>query len=457
MSKNSTPRKRPNISFLKNNILSKNNNTNFSSFINIFEENNNTNNTNITNISNYFSQKNQDKKYYLLAKKINLKSSKNNYYSTAVRNIFYDHNLYLENSYQGNKIIIGKNRKIFKELKEPNKEIYDSYDFFIRQNKRRKTIINNNKIDQKNNLSFISKKSVRKSKSFNDKIKEKLKEIEKILNTTQSSISYRPKGELRQFYLSDNELKLIYNEVKEREKKNKNKNIEFILNKTGENNIRNLLYLQERILKKKKNKLKINQEILDKIMNKTFKEKKNILMEKYSPSILINKKKIDKELTKFNIFNNTHVNIDTKKWSYNLRKNKNEEEKNKNNFQKEIIYYNKNLFTMENNGINNNKYIRRNLFRKIIKKKYEENKKENINKNNGNDFSFLQNLYIQGKNLLNHEIKSAKELIGKKKRLIQYNFNPDEISSILLAQSNPKDTALTPKAVINSMEIHNIK
>ena len=58
-----------------------------------------------------------------------------------------------------------------------------------------------------------------------------------------------------------------------------------------------------------------------------------------------------------------------KKWSYNLRKNKNEEEKNKNNFQKEIIYYNKNLFTMENNGINNNKYIRRNLFRKIIKKK----------------------------------------------------------------------------------------
>ena len=35
---------------------------------------------------------------------------------------------------------------------------------------------------------------------------------------------------------------------------------------------------------------------------------------------------------------------------------------------------------------------------------------------------FLQNLYIQGKNLLNHEIKSAKELIGKKKRLIQYIF-----------------------------------
>ena len=44
---------------------------------------------------------------------------------------------------------------------------------------------------------------------------------------------------------------------------------------------------------------------------------------------------------------------------------------------------------MENNGINNNKYIRRNLFRKIIKKKYEENKKENINKNNGNNFSFF--------------------------------------------------------------------
>ena len=50
MSKNSTPRKCPNVSFFKNNILSKNNNTNFSSFINIFEENNNTNNT----FGNYF-------------------------------------------------------------------------------------------------------------------------------------------------------------------------------------------------------------------------------------------------------------------------------------------------------------------------------------------------------------------------------------------------------------------
>ena len=57
MSKNSTPRKRLNVSFLKNNILSKNNNTNFSSFINIFEENNNINNTNITNISNLFFTK----------------------------------------------------------------------------------------------------------------------------------------------------------------------------------------------------------------------------------------------------------------------------------------------------------------------------------------------------------------------------------------------------------------
>ena len=57
MSKNSNPRKRLNVSFLKNNILSKNNNTNFSSFINIFEENNNINNTNITNISNLFFTK----------------------------------------------------------------------------------------------------------------------------------------------------------------------------------------------------------------------------------------------------------------------------------------------------------------------------------------------------------------------------------------------------------------
>ena len=78
-------------------------------------------------------------------------------------------------------------------------------------------------------------------------------------------------------------------------------------------------------------------------------------------------------------------------------------------------------------------------------------------RNNETNLNSFHNLYIQGQNLLNCEIKLSKDLIGKKKKLLLYTFNPDEISSIMLAQSNSIDTATTPKAVFNTIENHNLK
>ena len=132
---------------------------------------------------------------------------------------------------------------------------------------------------------------------------------------------------------------------------------------------------------------------------------------------------------------------------------KNEERKCISPPQKEIIYSNKDFFPNETNC--NFKKIFYNKIPKIkIKDNNEARKSRIFNETNLNSF---RNLYIQGKNLLNQEIKLSKDLAGKKKKLIQYTFIPKEISSMLLAKSKSKDSVTTPRAIINSMKIHNLK
>ncbi len=139
----------------------------------------------------------------------------------------------------------------------------------------------------------------------------------------------------------------------------------------------------------------------------------------------------------------------------------------------EIIYTNKNLNFFPNKSDID---IRKQLFKKLsINSRINTHKEEKENKNiinikrsrknyRNNDYlnnsmslNSFHNLFIQGKNLLNQEIKLSKNLIGKKKKYIQYNFVPEEISSILVAKSNSFENALKPKAIINSMEVHKLQ
>jgi hypothetical protein len=272
-------------------------------------------------------------------------------------------------------------------------------------------------------------------------------------NSSESSRSYRPLGDQRTFSVSDNELKTIYKEVKERETKNKKTKIDYLFNQTGAFGINQMLDLQEKILKKNIQKPKIRKKLIDKIMNKTFKEKNNILMNQMKEFLILKRKKIDKELTKFCVINNTSSLVN-RNWIYNLRKNimtKNEERKCISPHQKEIIYSNKDFFPNETN-------FKKIFYNKIPKIKInninEARKRVNFSETNLNSF---RSLYIQGKNLLNQEIKLSKDLAGKKKKLIQYTFIPKEISSMLLAKSKSKDSVTTPRAIINSMKIHNLK
>ena len=294
---------------------------------------------------------------------------------------------------------------------------------------------------------MILQRSIRNSKSFSS---NKLQEIEKYTSAS-SSRSYMTKRDLIKSPVSDNELKLIYKEVAEREKSNKNKKLDFFENQSWGLGIIPMLNLQEKILKTKKKRIKLNEELTKKLMNITFKERNNIIMNNKKDLLVLKPKHIDKELTKFSIFNKNLTDM-TKSWIYNLRKNDNEEEqKCLMPTQKEYIYYNKDLFT-----ISNKDDIRKKIHKKIKK---EINKDKKIIRKNKTeiDLNSFHNLFIQGKNLLDYEIKLNKDLTGKKKKLIHYNFNQKEISSILLAESNPTDTMTTPKAVSNSIGIHNFQ
>ena len=406
----------------------------FSNFMN----NSNKTFSTILNLEENNYQTEQNNKYSLIVKKINLKESKNNYYSKAMKNIFFNPKHYLQNYYEGKKVIIGKEHHL--NIKDSKYQID-----FQRQAKKRKTITTSKNTSKKS--SMILQRSIRNSKSFSS---NKLQEIEKYTSAS-SSRSYMTKRDLIKSPVSDNELKLIYKEVAEREKSNKNKKLDFFENQSWGLGIIPMLNLQEKILKTKKKRIKLNEELTKKLMNITFKERNNIVMNNKKDLLVLKSKHIDKELTKFSIFNKNLTDM-TKSWIYNLRKNDNEEEqKCLMPTQKEYIYYNKDLFT-----ISNKDDIRKKIHKKIKK---EINKDKKIIRKNKTeiDLNSFHNLFIQGKNLLDYEIKLNKDLTGKKKKLIHYNFNQKEISSILLAESNPTDTMTTPKAVSNSIGIHNFQ
>jgi hypothetical protein len=418
---NSPNLNKPRITF--SNFMNSSNKT-FSTILNL-EEN------------NYQTEQNNNK-YSLIVKKINLKESKNNYYSKAMKNIFFNPKHYLQNYYEGKKVIIGKEHHF--NIKDSKYQID-----FQRQAKKRKTITTSKNTSKKS--SMILQRSIRNSKSFSS---NKLQEIEKYTSAS-SSRSYMTKRDLIKSPVSDNELKLIYKEVAEREKSNKNKKLDFFENQSWGLGIIPMLNLQEKILKTKKKRIKLNEELTKKLMNITFKERNNIIMNNKKDLLVLKSKHIDKELTKFSIFNKNLTDM-TKSWIYNLRKNdKEEEQKCLIPTQKEYIYYNKDLFT-----ISNKDDIRKKIHKKIKK---EINKDKKIIRKNKTeiDLNSFHNLFIQGKNLLDYEIKLNKDLTGKKKKLIHYNFNQKEISSILLAESNPTDTMTTPKAVSNSIGIHNFQ
>ena len=415
-------------------------------FNNFLNENNNANIDNNKAITerDYPNISMHKNKSCLFLKKINIKENKNIYYNKALETLFYNKNNYLNNKYEGKKVIIGrKNRK--------NKPIKEINEYSQNKNRRKSASISSG---LKSLTVFQKILDKQKPKNILNKRKQKNFLNNNINNTTYMPVS--SKREIKNYTVSDDELKLIYQNFLKLEEKNKNTNLKLFSGKKAFNtidkiNIDKILKLQEKILNIKYKRNEMNKTISDKIMNNTLKDRDDILMNQKKDLLVIKGKTLDKGLSKFNS-SNSSLNEIMKNWVYSFRKNRNEEKQNTMYSPEEFIYNNKNneddLFQNKSNSNN---------IRKLILQKNKINYiKNNINESNNSNLSSFPNLCIQGKNLLKYESNLSKELLRKKKKIYRYYFTPNEVSSMLFAKSSSAEKNLSAKAVINSMEVHKL-
>ena len=91
-------------------------------FNNFLNENNNANIDNNKAITerDYPNISMHKNKSCLFLKKINIKENRNIYYNKALETLFYNKNNYLNNKYEGKKVIIGRKNRKNKPIKEIN-------------------------------------------------------------------------------------------------------------------------------------------------------------------------------------------------------------------------------------------------------------------------------------------------------------------------------------------------
>ena len=417
------------------------------------------------------------KKHSLFLKKIDLKEKKNKYYIEGVYKLFNDENVFLENSYKGKKIIIGKSRNkssVNMGLRNIHK----------RATKRTKTIIksklNNNSITLKIN----SNQNNNNNTLANDSIKGR-----KIL----SLISKKNDN-----YISDDELKNIYQECIYRENvnmhenfeksKNINRNKSFIydnnLNKNfySEQEFNNILKLQSKILNKNKLKNIETKKMIDRLSKHTLKDSDKLLMNQINDYRLKKEKLDELDSNRNKILNNNSPNYKNKEykninkklqWLSSLRvyKNKiNKLTKQKRrcasssiegqflySFDKRDILFDlsgqiKPLFAQFTPKINENEKIRDTINDIKSEKRIIKSSSKIIN--NLDKTNLYKGLNIKGKKLINFEIELSKELEGKKKRIIHYPYKEEDITTKLFAKSYSINNFFVPKSIRNTLELH---
>ena len=429
-----------------------------------------------------------DSKHSLFLKKINLKENKNKYYIEGVYQLFNDENMFLDSIYKGKKIVIGKSRN-------------------------KKSIIlnirNNQKINTKK-LNYIKPKN--KNLSSSNITNNKSYTFQMNNNTANDSNMQSTKGgrkiiwagaKKNDNYISDDELKNIYQDCINRENAcfkeytEKSKNKSFINNSNKSPSIKevnNILNLQSLVLNKYKIRKMETKKMIDRLLRQTTKNKDTLLINQLN-DYRLKKEKIDEEETNHIIidnpnFKNTNIKEVEQKiqWLSSLRDYQNDINI-KDNKKRCISSNNKDLNSLQHYCYSFDKrdilfdlsgklYP---LFAQIIPKVYKENEKirdtlhdmkthknnsiynntfskfNNIIFNNKNKSNLYKGLNIRGKKLLNFEIELSKELEGKKKKLVQFPYRDDEITTKLFAKSYSVNNFFVPKSVKNTFELHNIQ
>ena len=296
------------------------------------------NNTNINknignNKNNILNKIDRKENHLLILHKINIKDKKYKFYKKGVEDIFNDENLFLNDKYMNNRVIVGRNKSskfkpnyISNLHSKKNLGSYNKFRYYLTssiknnllgKNKRnelsksikRKNLIDKNLINtydypDNNNYSICS------SNSRCDNLRKSLNIFGK-----RSSIFFTGQN-----LISDHELKMVYQQFLEREKDNKkkelnnkdkentNKNINKNIGKSTINKeIKSRLNLQEKILNKYKFTNKENQKLINKILKHTSKNNNDILLMNQIDDYRYKMEKIDedKRMNQDSIYNNT--------------------------------------------------------------------------------------------------------------------------------------------------------
>lgn len=419
-----------------------------------------------------FNENNQFK-YSLFLRKINLKEKKNKYYIEGVYKLFNDENVFLENKYRGKRIVVGKSRN----------ESSVSTQFNIRRHNRTNT--------KKNN--FIKQKKMSSSNILNN-IKSNFQNNNTFANDNSAQgnkgrkiILFNKKNDN---YITDDELKNIYRECINRQNKGIKNNIFKLKNKSfvyhnnhkspEDKEVNNILNLQSSILNKYKLRNNEIKKMINRLISHTSKKKDNKLLINQINDYRIKKEKIEEtEINNIikknpNYKNNKIKEVEKKlQWLLSLREYQNESE-NKNN--RCVSNINRNLFSYYSFDKRDILYDLSGkmdpLYAQITPKIYKDKEKirdtindlksqkiNQIDKNlNGNKafkkLDLYKGLNIKGSKLINFEIEISKELEGKKKKIIQYPYKEEEITNKLFAKSFSCNNFYAPKSVKNTVELH---
>ena len=280
-------------------------------------------NKNIQNNINTIYSKNKKEKHLLVVRKININEKKNNFYKKGVNEIFNDENIFLNKNYEDKLVIIGRNNsRLFKKKNINNSHSVKNINNFGKQRMYKSSTDKINLYSKKDNFNdsgadisknLIKKKYVDKNiinaydfqnnkNNFsinNNSIISKYENLKKSFNIYGKRAPIYFSGNN---YITDGELKIIYQNCLERVKKNnikellkiklnnekknidnkdiKNKNLLYkkIFKTTIDKEMNSRLNLQQKILSKFQDENNESQKLKNKIIKITSKDNEKLLI-----------------------------------------------------------------------------------------------------------------------------------------------------------------------------------
>ena len=409
-------------------------------------------------------------KRIFIAHKVDSKDKFNNFYQKGIKELFNNENLFFSEKYCNSTIKIGNSEKksIIPESRiSINKKIFvkkKTMNVYHRSlsNNRTRALFGNSRLsklnDSNNNMSILSRYDYKRPS----------------MNT--SSLMKRPSIMFKyKDYVSDQELKMFFQNIKkkinEKNTKSRNDKFRFLVNNRDNstntsinNEIKNRLFLQEKILNEFKTYNLNNNNIIKKLKKITKKKKENLLMNQLE--------NYREKMTKISqTTQNCNNHLKAIQWLSSLRKYDNNnkinispEKKNipmltyTNNIKKEQIldnYINKLHYSFGSNtslysDIDSHIHPLYALISPQNLKNKEQTKISYFRDKNKKNFLPI----IVGKNLLDYEIELSKILDGKKKIFVKQNYNDEDIKPMTFANSNNIEKIDMPKSVINALNSH---